>query len=145
MPSGRPRTITPGWISPVAPLSGRCRAIRRIPPWAGARTPLPASRVFTGERIFRLLKGTRIYAAAGGVVSTHADSSYGTCVKISHGGGLVTIYAHMLARADGIGDGVVVEQGQLIGYVGSTGRSIGNHLHFEANLNGTPVSVFDYL
>ena len=90
-------------------------------------------------------KGTRIYAAAGGVVSTHADSSYGTCVKISHGGGLVTIYAHMSARADGIGDGVVVEQGQLIGYVGSTGRSIGNHLHFEANLNGTPVSVFDYL
>ena len=90
-------------------------------------------------------KGTRIYAAAGGVVSTHADSSYGTCVKISHGGGLVTIYAHMSARADGIGDGVVVEQGQLIGCVGSTGRSIGNHLHFEANLNGTPVSVFDYL
>ena len=79
------------------------------------------------------------------MVSTHADSSYGTCVKISHGGGLVTIYAHMSARADGIGDGVVVEQGQLIGYVGSTGRSIGNHLHFEANLNGTPVSVFDYL
>ena len=79
------------------------------------------------------------------MVSTHADSSYGTCVKISHGGGLVTIYAHMSARADGIGDGVVVEQGQLIGCVGSTGRSIGNHLHFEANLNGTPVSVFDYL
>ncbi|WP_367925341.1 murein hydrolase activator EnvC [uncultured Ruthenibacterium sp.] len=106
---------------------------------------------FTGKQSFHrgtdiaAPKGTRIYAAAGGVVSTHADASYGTCVKISHGGGLVTIYAHMSARADGIGDGVTVEQGQLIGYVGSTGRSSGNHLHFEANLNGTPVSVFDYL
>lgn len=106
---------------------------------------------FTGQQSFHrgtdipAPKGTRIYAAAGGVVSTHADASYGTCVKISHGGGLVTIYAHMSARAEGIGDGVTVEQGQLIGYVGSTGRSSGNHLHFEANLNGSPVDVFNYL
>lgn len=82
--------------------------------------------------------GTKIYAAADGVVSTKAHYTYGTCVKLSHGGGLVTIYAHMSAWAEGIADGVPVKQGQLIGYVGRTGRAYGYHLHFEANLNGAP-------
>ena len=45
----------------------------------------------------------------------------------------------------GITDGVFVTQGQLIGYVGSTGNSTGNHLHFEVNVNGTPVSAWPYL
>lgn len=89
--------------------------------------------------------GTPIYAAADGVVSTKAHWSYGTCVKISHSPSLVTIYGHMSARADGITDGVTVAKGQLIGYVGSTGNSTGNHLHFEVNLNGTPVSAWPYL
>ena len=89
--------------------------------------------------------GTKIYAAADGVVSTKAHYTYGTCVKLSHGGGLVTIYAHMSAWAEGIVDGVPVKQGQLIGYVGRTGRAYGYHLHFEANLNGAPVDVRDYL
>ena len=89
--------------------------------------------------------GTKIYAAADGVVSTKAHYTYGTCVKLSHGGGLVTIYAHMSAWAEGIADGVPVKQGQLIGYVGRTGRAYGYHLHFEANLNGAPVDVRDYL
>ena len=89
--------------------------------------------------------GTRIYAAADGVVSTTAHWSYGTCVKISHSPSLVTIYGHMSARAAGITDGVFVTQRQLIGYVGSTGNSTGNHLHFEVNVNGTPVSAWPYL
>ena len=89
--------------------------------------------------------GTKIYAAADGVVSTKAHYTYGTCVKLSHGGGLVTIYAHMSAWAEGIADGVPVKQGQLIGYVGRTARAYGYHLHFEANLNGAPVDVRDYL
>ena len=89
--------------------------------------------------------GTPIYAAADGVVSTTAHWSYGTCVKISHSPSLVTIYGHMSARAEGITDGVFVTQGQLIGYVGSTGNSTGNHLHFEVNVNGTPVSAWPYL
>lgn len=89
--------------------------------------------------------GTKIYAAADGVVSTKAHYTYGTCVKLSHGGGLVTIYAHMSAWAEGIADGVSVKQGQLIGYVGETGRAYGCHLHFEANLNGQPVDVRSYL
>ena len=89
--------------------------------------------------------GTPIYAAADGVVSTTAHWSYGTCVKISHSPSLVTIYGHMSARAEGITNGVFVTKGQLIGYVGSTGNSTGNHLHFEVNVNGTPVSAWPYL
>lgn len=89
--------------------------------------------------------GTPIYAAYGGVVSTNAHWSYGTCVKISHGGGMVTIYGHMSARAAGITDGVTVAKGQLIGYVGSTGNSTGNHLHFELDINGSPTSARPYL
>lgn len=87
--------------------------------------------------------GTPIYAAYEGQVSTTAHWSYGTCVKIDHGSGLVTIYGHMSARA--VSDGQYVSQGELIGYVGSTGNSTGNHLHFEVDLNGTPVSAWPYL
>ena len=89
--------------------------------------------------------GTPIYAAESGMVSTIAHWSYGTCVKINHGSGLVTIYGHMSARAAGITDGVYVSKGQLIGYVGSTGNSTGNHLHFEVNLNGSPQNPASYL
>lgn len=89
--------------------------------------------------------GTPIYAADSGVVSTTAHWSYGTCVKISHGSGLVTVYGHMSARAAGISDGVYVAKGQCIGYVGSTGNSSGNHLHFEVNLNGAVQDPWSYL
>lgn len=83
--------------------------------------------------------GTPIYAAAPGVVSTTGHWSYGTCVKVSVSSNMVHIYAHMTARAAGITDGVMVEAGQVIGYVGNTGNSFGNHLHFEVNVNGQPV------
>ena len=87
--------------------------------------------------------GTPIYAAADGVVSTNNHWTYGISVKISHGSGLATIYGHMSARA--VNDGDYVTQGQLIGYVGSTGNSTGNHLHFETTLHGAAVSSRPYL
>lgn len=87
--------------------------------------------------------GTKIYAAADGVVSTNNHSSYGISVKLTHGDGVVSIYAHMSRRA--VNDGDAVTQGQLIGYVGSTGWSYGNHLHFEVNVNGQVVSPWPYL
>lgn len=89
--------------------------------------------------------GTPIYATAAGVVSTKAHWSYGTSVKISHTPSMVTVYGHMSARAAGIADGVVVQKGQLIGYVGSTGNSTGNHLHYELDINGSPTSIRPYL
>ena len=87
--------------------------------------------------------GTPIYAAADGIVNTNNHSSYGISVKLSHGSGLATIYGHMSSRV--VNDGDYVTQGQLIGYVGKTGRAYGYHLHFEANLNGQPVDPRNYL
>jgi len=77
--------------------------------------------------------GTRIVAAASGVViisrATGWNGGYGTYVVISHNNGTQTLYSHMSADIVSVGD--VVSQGQVIGYVGSTGRSTGAHLHFE--------------
>lgn len=89
--------------------------------------------------------GTKIYAAADGVVSFTAHWSYGTCVKVSHGGGLVTIYAHMSARAEGLQPGDTVTRGQLLGYVGCTGNAYGNHLHFEVDVNDTATDPLPYV
>ena len=89
--------------------------------------------------------GTAIYAAADGTVSTAAHSSYGVCVKLSHGGGVVSVYGHMSARAAGIVDGAVVSKGQLLGYVGLTGVTTGPHLHFEVDVNGGAVNPYTYL
>ncbi len=87
--------------------------------------------------------GTPIFAAADGVVNTNNHWSYGISVKLSHGNGVATIYGHMSQRA--VNNGDYVTKGQLIGYVGSTGNSTGNHLHFEVNVNNTPVSAWPYL
>lgn len=89
-------------------------------------------------------RGTPIYAAAPGIVSTKAHWSYGVCVKISVDSQTTNVYGHMDARAEGIKDGVQVEAGQLIGYVGSTGNSTGNHLHFQVNINGIAVDPTPY-
>lgn len=89
-------------------------------------------------------EGTPIYAAAPGLVSTQAHWSYGVCVKVSVNGNTINIYGHMQARAEGITDGVMVEAGQLIGYVGSTGNSSGNHLHFQVSVGGTATNPAAY-
>lgn len=88
--------------------------------------------------------GSPIYAAAGGIV-TVADRipDYGKIVKIDHGGGIETRYAHASELMVGIGDRV--KKGQLIARVGSTGRSTGPHLHFEVRLNGVPLDPRKYL
>ena len=88
--------------------------------------------------------GTPIRAAAAGhVVLASYDGGYGNLVVIDHGNSLATAYAHQSAMAVTVGQ--FVEQGQVIGYVGSTGFSTGPHLHFEVRVNGTPVDPLGYL
>ena len=87
--------------------------------------------------------GTTIMAAdAGTVVSAVYSSSYGNYVVISHGNGMVTLYAHMSSMA--VSSGQTVTKGQTIGYVGSTGWSTGPHCHFEIKVNGQLVDPLSY-
>ncbi|MBN9360741.1 MULTISPECIES: M23 family metallopeptidase [unclassified Devosia] len=84
--------------------------------------------------------GTPIYAAGDGVVDrAQWVSGYGKYVELNHVNSFKTAYAHMSRIADGLKPGMMVRQGQVIGYVGSTGNSTGNHLHYEIRVNGRPV------
>ncbi len=88
--------------------------------------------------------GTPIKAAASGTVTMAAwYGGYGNCTIIDHGDGLSTLYAHQSSFK--VSGGQTVAQGQLIGYVGSTGLSTGPHLHFETRVNGEPVDPMRYL
>ena len=92
--------------------------------------------------------GTPIYASSSGVVSKAgyerggAGTGYGYSIIINHGNGYSTVYAHCLSLT--VSAGQAVSQGQLIGYVGSTGRSSGNHCHFEIRLNGRYLPPQNY-
>ena len=81
--------------------------------------------------------GTAIYASGNGVVEKAGlESGYGKYIRIRHNNGYETAYGHMTAFARGIDEGTRVRQGQVIGFVGSTGLSTGSHLHYEILVNG---------
>ena len=71
------------------------------------------------------------------------DGGYGNCVVISHGNGITTRYGHMQKFVVRKGD--TLTRGDLVGYVGSTGRSTGSHLHYEVMLNGVCVNPMRYI
>lgn len=89
--------------------------------------------------------GTPIRAASSGRVkeSNQNDSVYGNQVILGHGKGFQTMYGHMSDSL--VKPGEVVKRGQIIGYVGSTGLSTGNHLHYETWKKGTPVNPMKYI
>lgn len=90
---------------------------------------------------FRAASGTKIPAAgAGRVVKREYNSGYGNFVRIRHANGFETVYAHMSKFQAGVNVGTTVSQGQIIGYVGSTGLSTGPHLHYEIIKNGAHVN-----
>ena len=90
---------------------------------------------------FAAPKGTPIMASGNGVVKKVGwCGGGGNCVKIKHNSTYETVYAHMSKFARGIKRGVRVKQGQTIGYVGSTGKSTGPHLHYEVIVNGKKVN-----
>jgi murein DD-endopeptidase MepM/ murein hydrolase activator NlpD len=90
--------------------------------------------------------GMPIYAAADGTINHQGwYFNYGRTVKISHADNFESLYAHMSRFADGVGPGSRVRKGDLIGYVGSTGRSTGPHLHFSVIVNGQFVDPQPYI
>ena len=90
---------------------------------------------------FAAPSGTPIMASGSGTVTrARWCGGGGNCVKIKHNSTYETIYAHMKAFAKGIKEGRKVKQGQIIGYVGSTGLSTGPHLHYEVVVNGKKVN-----
>ena len=90
---------------------------------------------------FAAPSGTPIMASgAGKITRARWCGGGGNCVKIKHNSTYETIYAHMKSFAKGIKEGKKVKQGQIIGYVGSTGMSTGPHLHYEVVVNGKKVN-----
>jgi len=88
--------------------------------------------------------GTPVRATAKGrVIHSAFDGAYGNLIKIDHGNGLQTWYAHLSKRV--VSEGDIVAKNDLIGNVGSTGRSTGPHLHYEVHVNGKPVNAAKYL
>ncbi|MDZ4759713.1 MAG: M23 family metallopeptidase [Alphaproteobacteria bacterium] len=91
---------------------------------------------------FAAARGTPIYAAGNGVVERAGPfSTFGNYVRIQHANGYETAYAHMNSFGRGIKKGVRVRQGEVIGYVGTTGRSTGPHLHYEVYVGGKAVNA----
>ena len=81
--------------------------------------------------------GTPIYASGNGVIEKAGwESGYGKYIRVRHNNGYETAYGHMTAFARGMDEGTRVRQGQVIGFVGSTGLSTGSHLHYEILVNG---------
>jgi murein DD-endopeptidase MepM/ murein hydrolase activator NlpD len=88
-------------------------------------------------------KGTPVMAAGGGVVEAAGrNGAYGKYLRIRHNGRYKTAYAHLSAFRRGIKRGARVKQGQIVAYVGSTGRSTGPHLHYEILVNGKRINPF---
>jgi len=106
--------------------------------------PFNGSGAFHAGLDFRGPVGAPIYAAAKGKVSfAGVRNGYGNCVEIDHGNGLMTRYAHMSAFRTRVGQ--TVDAGDVIGAIGSTGRSTGPHLHFEVRVHDRPVNPRPFL
>lgn len=88
--------------------------------------------------------GTPIYATADGVVSRSGwASGYGNLVQISHGSGMETRYGHMSKLL--VAENSYVKRGQIIGLMGSTGRSTGSHLHYEVRVDGAAINPIPFV
>lgn len=88
--------------------------------------------------------GTPIYATADGIVGrAQRLGGYGLYVEVEHGNGIQTRFGHMSSFV--VSSGQRVKKGDILGYVGSTGRSTGNHLHYEVRIAGTPVNPLPFV
>lgn len=108
------------------------------------KDPLTGKTAYHNGYDFACAKGTKIYAVDDGtVVIANWNGGYGNCVTINHGGGIMTLYGHCSSL--NVVSGQKVKRGDVIAYVGSTGRSTGNHLHFTVYKNGNLADPAPYL
>lgn len=136
----RPRPAPPPEAAPSPPEQVKVEAPPPPPP------PPPKPRLFMHDGLDLVaVTGTSIYAAADGIVTgAGPNGRYGNWMQIEHAGRLTTVYGHLSDFAPGVGAGTRVSQGELIGFVGNTGRSTGAHLHFELLVNGRTVNPLAY-
>jgi murein DD-endopeptidase MepM/ murein hydrolase activator NlpD len=148
---------TPELALPIDDLTVSSRFGPRPDPMASRRSgigPLPSRpgqssialagfgpRLFMHEGVdFAVPQGTPIYAAADGVVAMAGPhGGYGKYVRLDHGSGVATAYAHLSRFVPGLKPGTPVVRGELLAFSGNTGRSTGPHLHFEVLADGHPV------
>ena len=126
-------------IPAIQPVSNK--DLKRMASGYGYRIdPHYKTRAFHAGMDFTAPRGTPIYATGDGVV-TRADrkaKGYGNHVRIDHGYGYVTLYAHMYKIK--VRPGQKVKRGDIIGLVGNTGKSVGPHCHYEVRKNGKPLN-----
>jgi len=130
-------------IPAIQPIKNK--DLKHVPSGFGWRTdPIYKTGEFHPGLDFTANTGTEIYATGDGVVTT-ADAvmqGYGNHVVINHGFGYQTLYGHMSRMAVKVGQ--KVKRGELIGYVGSTGRSTGPHVHYEVIKNGEKINPINF-
>jgi murein DD-endopeptidase MepM/ murein hydrolase activator NlpD len=131
----RPRPEPPPEAAPPPPEQAK---VEPPPP----PPPPPKPRLFMHDGLDLVaVTGTSIYAAADGIVTgAGPNGRYGNWMQIEHAGKVTTVYGHLSEFAPGVGAGTRVSQGELIGFVGNTGRSTGAHLHFELVVAGRTVN-----
>lgn len=129
-----------GYTPSVWPVVGKLES-----GFGGRRNPFGGNsyEFHSGQDIDAPTGDAVVAAATGKVIFVGWQNGYGQLVVIDHGGGLTTRYGH-LSQSE-ITEGQTVERSQLIGRVGSTGRSTGPHLHYEIRLNDEPVNPLPYL
>lgn len=112
--------------------------------YGNRKDPFTGKSAYHSGYDFACAKGTKIYAAdSGTVVIAKWNGGYGNCVTINHGGGIMTLYGHCSELL--VKPGQKVSRGDVIAKVGSTGRSTGNHLHFEVRKGGSVIDPSPYI
>ena len=130
-------------IPAIQPVNNK--DLKRMASGFGYRTdPIYKTTKFHAGMDFASPVGTEIYATGDGVVvRADADASgYGNHVRINHGYGYLTLYGHM--SKINVRPGQKVHRGDVIGFVGNTGKSVGPHLHYEVHKNGQPINPVNF-
>ena len=135
--SGGSSSSGEGWVRP-------CSWIALTSPYGWRSDPFTGNQSFHNGVDLAHNQGTPIYAVRSGTVTVATyNSVYGYYVTINHGDGFSSLYGHLTHYT--VSAGSYVSQGQLIGYMGSTGRSTGSHLHFSIYYNGSTVNPMNYI